>query len=165
MKDMSPIDWALRPLKHYADFSGRAPRAEYWWYTLAVIVVTVIVSFLEAALGLSGLVGPYGPLSVLLGLGLLLPGLAVSVRRLHDTDRSGWWLLLVIVPYFIFMLLVGGAMASGSMAALGGAGLLGGLAVLVCAIVLLVFYVQRGTAGSNRFGPDPYGADVGEVFS
>jgi len=51
------------------------------------------------------------------------------------------------------------------MAAIGGVGLIGGLAVLVCAIVLLVFYVQRGTAGANRYGPDPYGADVGEVFS
>ena len=165
MRDLSPIDWAVRPLKHYADFSGRAPRAEYWWYTLAMIIVTVIVTLVEGALGLGGLIGPYGPLSLLLGLGLLLPGLAVSVRRLHDTDRSGWWLLLIVIPYVIFIVLAGGAVASGSTAAMGGVGIIGGLVVLVCAIVLLVFYVQRGTVGANRYGPDPYGANAGEIIS
>lgn len=158
--DMSPVDWAKRPLQKFADFTGRAPRAEYWWYTLAVIVVALLISTIESIVGLGGMFAGYGPLSLLLMLALLVPGLAVTVRRLHDTNRSGWWVLLPIIPYVLVAIVAGGAAASGSMAGLGAAGLLG-LVALVCAIALLVFMALPSTPGDNRYGPNPYGAARG----
>jgi uncharacterized membrane protein YhaH (DUF805 family) len=154
--ELSPIDWARRPIQRYADFSGRAPRAEYWWYFLATIIVYIVVMIVESMVGLDGTVGPYGPLSLILMLGLLVPGLAVTVRRLHDTNRSGWWILVAVIPYFILGVLAGGAIASGSMGAMAGVGLFG-LVAMAGAIVLLVFMVLPGTKGDNRFGADPYG--------
>jgi len=158
--EMTPIDWAKRPLQKYADFSGRAPRAEYWWYTLGVIIAYVVLMVVEGIVGLDGMIfGVYGPLSLLMMLALLVPGLAVTARRLHDTNRSGWWMLIAVVPYFIVGVLAGSAAASGSMGALAGAGLVSLLA-LVGAVVLLVFLVLPGTRGDNRYGPDPYAGDA-----
>jgi uncharacterized membrane protein YhaH (DUF805 family) len=152
---MTPIDWAKRPLQKYAEFGGRAPRAEYWWYTLGIIVVAIVLSIVESLLGLSGMVGPYGPLSALGLLALLVPGLAVTVRRLHDTNRSGWWMLVAVIPYAIVGFLMGRAAGSADMSGLAAAGLFGIIA-LIGGIVLLVFMVLPGTAGDNRHGPDPY---------
>ena len=154
--NMTPIDWAKRPLQKYADFSGRAPRAEYWWYTLAVVIATILVSIIESLLGLDPIFGAYGPVTLLLMLALIVPGLAVTVRRLHDTDRSGWWILLPLIPYAIGIALAGPAMVSGSMAGLGTAGIFM-LIGLIGAIVLLVFMLLPSTQGANRFGPNPYG--------
>jgi len=151
---MTPIDWAKRPIEKYADFSGRAPRAEYWWYTLGIIVVAIAISIIESVVGLDHMVGPYGPLSLLFMLALIVPGLAVTVRRLHDTNRSAWWLLL-IAPYVVAAVLAVMAMKTGSMAGLGSAGVFG-IVGLVCAVVLLVFMVLPGTPGDNRYGPSPY---------
>jgi uncharacterized membrane protein YhaH (DUF805 family) len=96
--NLSPIDWAKRPIQKYADFSGRAPRAEYWWFVLAVLIVEMVAMMLDSMLGMSGMIGPYGPLLSLLMLGLLIPSIAVGIRRLHDTGRSGWWLLISLIP-------------------------------------------------------------------
>lgn len=163
MAEMTPVDWAKRPLQKYADFSGRAPRAEYWWYVLATIIAYLVVMFVERLVGLSNMIGPYGLLSFVLMLALLVPGLAVGIRRLHDTNRSGWWMLLML-PYLLSMLLAIGSMSSGSMTGFGAAGFLG-LVGLVGAIVLLIFMVLPGTKGPNTYGPDPYGADVEQVFA
>ena len=152
----TPVDWAKRPLQKYADFSGRAPRAEYWWYVLAIIIAYIVVGIVEGILGINTMIaGMYGPLSALLWLGTLVPSLAVGARRLHDTDRSGWWLLLPIVPYCIAFALGGAALASGSMAEMGTAGIFLMIG-LIGAIVLLVFMVLPGTPGDNRYGPNPY---------
>ena len=155
--NMTPIDWAKRPIQKYADFSGRAPRAEYWWYVLFYLIALIIVSIIEGMLGISRMVaGLYGPITCLLSLGLLVPSIAVGVRRLHDTDRTGWWLLPPVAFYALAMILGGPAMMTGNpMAAFGVAGALL-LAGLACAIVLLVFYCLEGTKGDNRYGPDPY---------
>jgi uncharacterized membrane protein YhaH (DUF805 family) len=154
---MTPVDWAKRPIEKYADFSGRAPRAEYWWYFLAVIVASLIAQIIDSMLGLA-LFGPYGPLLILLSLGLLVPGLAVTVRRLHDTGRSGWWILIALIPYFLVGVMMGMAAASGSMAGLAGVGLFA-IVALAGAIALLVFMILPGIPGDNRFGPDPYGTE------
>ena len=160
---MSPVDWAKRPIEKYADFTGRAPRAEFWWYLLAVIVASVVARIIDNIIGLN-IVGPYGPLSLLLMLGLIVPNVAVAVRRLHDTNRTGWWILLPIVPYCLAFLLGGAAMMGGAAAgsAMGmGAGF--GIAMIflligaACALLLLVFYCLPGTPGDNRYGPNPYG--------
>lgn len=95
---MSPIDWAMRPLHKYADFSGRAPRAEYWWFYLMVIIGYFVASILDSFVGTGGMMGSFGVLTMIVMLGLLLPSIAAGVRRLHDTDRSGWWLLIAIIP-------------------------------------------------------------------
>jgi uncharacterized membrane protein YhaH (DUF805 family) len=93
------MEWATLPLKRYAEFSGRSRRKEYWMFALLQLVLFVGLSIIEGILGLSGMVGGvYGPLTTLVLLALLIPGIAVSIRRLHDTDRSGWWLLIALIP-------------------------------------------------------------------
>ena len=162
---LSPIDWAKRPLEKYADFSGRAPRSEYWWYVLALLVANVVLGILEGIVGIHHMIfGMYGPLTALLFLGTIVPSLAVGARRLHDTDRTGWWLLMPIVPYVLAFVLGGAAMVGGAAAGVGaGAGAMAGLGLaaiflflgFICAIVLLVFMVLPGTPGDNRYGPNP----------
>lgn len=134
---------------HYADFSGRAQRSQYWWWALFVGIVSLITNLLDGLLGLrvgasttdiviSGQVIPFvnqgvGVLTLIFGLVVLIPGIAVQVRRLHDTDRTGWWVLW------------------------------GGLLALICCIgfiILFVFYVSRGTAGPNKYGADPLAQDA-----
>lgn len=84
-------------LRRYATFSGRAQRPEFWWFTLFTILVGIGLGVLDALVFGFGEEGGR-PLSLLASLALLLPGLAVSVRRLHDVGRSGWWLLIHLVP-------------------------------------------------------------------
>ncbi|RQS18043.1 DUF805 domain-containing protein [Burkholderia sp. Bp8992] len=112
-------------LNKYATFEGRARRAEYWYFTLLSVILSIAAQVIGAG-------GRDGGLVTLLLLGiiclaslaLLIPGIAVSVRRLHDTGRSGWFLLIALIP------VVGG-------------------------ILLLVWMCSRGTDGPNRFGADP----------
>jgi uncharacterized membrane protein YhaH (DUF805 family) len=93
------MDWMLMPLRRYAEFSGRSQRKEYWMFTLFIFIVSIVVGIIEGILGINTMVGGvYGPLTVLLLLGTLIPSIAVGIRRLHDTDRSGWWLLIALVP-------------------------------------------------------------------
>ena len=155
---MSPIDWATRPLKKYADFTGRAPRAEYWWFYLGMIVAYLVAMIIDSLVGVS-LFGPYGVVTCLLGLALIVPGLAVTARRLHDTNRSAWWMLLVLVPYFIMGIMMGMSAASGDTTGLASAGIVG-LIALAGAIAMLVFLILPGTTGDNRFGPDPYAGEA-----
>jgi uncharacterized membrane protein YhaH (DUF805 family) len=108
------MDYMLMPLKRYADFSGRSRRKEYWMFLLGVIIAAVILSIVEGVLGMQGMVGGvYGPLTLLLILGIIIPGIAVQVRRFHDQDKSGWFVLLGLIPFvgglivLVFMLLEG----------------------------------------------------------
>jgi uncharacterized membrane protein YhaH (DUF805 family) len=75
----------------YAQFSGRASRSEYWWFALASLLVIIVAAFIDGATG--GVA-----VTLLAYLFIIIPGLAVSVRRLHDTNRSGWYLLLNFIP-------------------------------------------------------------------
>src|SRR5262245_44738086 len=153
---MSPIDWATRPLKKYADFSGRAPRAEYWWFVLLYLVGYVVATIVDSILGLDKIAMMYGPVTLLLLLAVIVPSIAVTVRRLHDTNRSGWWILVMMIPYAIVGYLAVSAAGSADMAGLATVGLFGIIA-FIGAIALLVFMVLAGTAGDNSYGPDPYG--------
>lgn len=85
------MDWFLLALKQYATFSGRARRKEYWYFFLIYLLIFLGLSLLDSLLG-------FGLLSTVFVLALLLPNLAVGVRRLHDTGRSGWWLLIGMIP-------------------------------------------------------------------
>jgi uncharacterized membrane protein YhaH (DUF805 family) len=78
-------------LGQYAGFTGRARRSEYWWFFLFNALVAVVAAIADAAIGTS-------VVSLLLTLVFLLPGIAVGIRRLHDTGRSGWWILIAFVP-------------------------------------------------------------------
>ena len=82
----------------YATFQGRAPRAEYWWFTLFLLLGYIAIMILGAVAGSSDGAILASVLYGIFALGTLLPTLAVAVRRLHDTDRSGWWLLIELVP-------------------------------------------------------------------
>jgi uncharacterized membrane protein YhaH (DUF805 family) len=165
--EKSPVEWALTPLKKYAQFSGRAPRAEYWWFYLGYLIFAVVLNMLTGISELFGLLG-------ILYLGLVIPMIAVGVRRLHDIDRTGWWLLAPILPYSIGFALMFPAMMSGAadptnpfnMTGLGVASifLLLGLAM---ALTVFIFSLLPGTKGPNRYGPDPYGEheNLEAVFS
>lgn len=92
-------------LRKYAVFEGRARRSEYWWFTLAYVLLSLIASVLDGVL-LSMM--SHGAFSALVTFGLLLPALGVGIRRMHDTDRSGWWILIGLVPLIgtiIFLIL------------------------------------------------------------
>ncbi|CZT26585.1 DUF805 domain-containing protein [Pseudomonas cerasi] len=103
--------WYTDVLKKYAVFTGRARRKEYWMFFLFNILISIVLGFI------GGLIGDGGIIANLYSLAVLVPGIAVGVRRLHDTDRSGWWLLVPIAN--------------------------------------LVFLIQEGHPGPNRFGPGP----------
>jgi uncharacterized membrane protein YhaH (DUF805 family) len=86
------VNWYLAVLKNYAGFSGRARRTEYWMFFLFNLIITSVLNAISMAMDQGSLLGG------IYGLAVLIPGLAVAVRRLHDTGRSGWWLLLGLVP-------------------------------------------------------------------
>ncbi len=86
------MNWYLEVLKKYAVFSGRARRKEYWMFFLFNLIIGFVLGFVE------GLAGGPGVVAMLYSLAVLIPGIAVFVRRLHDTDRSGWWFLIAFVP-------------------------------------------------------------------
>lgn len=136
------MEWMLMPLRRYADFSGRSRRKEYWFYTLGVTLVglLLVIAMFTVAGGTQGLAGgadvfagPFAIVILLFGLALFIPSLAVQVRRFHDQDKSGWFVLLNFIPY------------------------IGGL-------IVLVFMLLEGTRGPNRFGEDPKAVgDIGGV--
>ncbi len=91
---MNPISaWQQVVLQNYANFKGRARRSEYWHYMLANVIAYVVLSILTRASGIFGLLlGVYW-------LAMIIPGLAVTIRRLHDTDKSGWFILVSLIPF------------------------------------------------------------------
>jgi uncharacterized membrane protein YhaH (DUF805 family) len=103
------MNWYLGVLKKYTVFSGRAQRAEYWYFILFNMLVGIALSMIDQATGTFDQETGAGLLGGLYSLGVLLPGIAVAVRRLHDTGRSGWWMFILLIPIigwialFIFM--------------------------------------------------------------
>jgi uncharacterized membrane protein YhaH (DUF805 family) len=110
----------------YADFTGRARRAEYWWFVLVNLGVTIGISVVTLILASSNdsSAGLGAIIYIVYGLGVIVPSFAVAVRRLHDTNKSGWMLLILFIP-------------------------------LVGPILLLVFYFTDGDPGANQYGPSP----------
>jgi len=94
------MNWYLDVLKKYATFTGRARRTEYWMFALFNIIIIAVLTFLDTLMGIPGV------LSGLYSLAVFLPGLAVAVRRLHDTGKSGWWILIALVPFIGFIVLL-----------------------------------------------------------
>ncbi len=94
----SKLNWYIAVLKKYVVFSGRAGRPEFWWFFLFNLIVSIVLVTIDVQLGLLVAGGAGGILSTVYSLATLLPSLGVSVRRLHDTNRSGWWMLILLVP-------------------------------------------------------------------
>jgi uncharacterized membrane protein YhaH (DUF805 family) len=157
------LEWMIMPLKRYADFSGRSRRSEYWWFAVLNTLVALVLVGIMAAGGFSaasmagaGGAGASPELAAqslgavfyigagLLGiwlLAVLIPSIAVVVRRLHDRDMSGWWYL--------------GAIVVGLIPFVG----------FIASIALLVLMFLPGTPGPNRFGPDPKDPANANVFA
>ncbi|MDE5417052.1 DUF805 domain-containing protein [Labilibaculum sp. DW002] len=93
------MNYYLKALKQYVDFSGRARRKEYWMFVLFNLIFAIVAAILDNVIGSTMGVLPYGVIYILYSLALLLPGLAAGVRRLHDTGRNGWWMLIVLIPF------------------------------------------------------------------
>jgi len=92
------MNWYLAVLKKYAEFSGRARRQEYWMFFLVNIIISIILAVIDKMAGSFSEAAGMGVLGGLYSLAILIPSIAVSMRRLHDTDRSGWWLLIGLIP-------------------------------------------------------------------
>jgi uncharacterized membrane protein YhaH (DUF805 family) len=92
------MNWYLKVLKQYADFSGRARRKEYWMFVLFNLIFAIVAMILDNILGLTVGILPYGVFYVLYTLAVFIPGLAVAVRRLHDVGKSGWMILIALIP-------------------------------------------------------------------
>ena len=111
--------------QRYVDFSGRSTRAEYWWWGLFTVVASFALFIADTLTGNSStLSGLGGLLDMLFTLATIIPSLALGARRLHDINRTGWWLLLLFVP-------------------------------VIGWIVLIVWAIERGDKGTNKYGPDP----------
>jgi len=159
---MSPLQWAFLPIEKYANFSGRAPRSEYWWFYLFQMLLGLITTVIDSLLELDG---PGSPLStnLIVGLGLFLPSLAVTVRRFHDINRSGWSVLTTFVPIFVVLFLLLLTPIGWALLVFGGwiAGILLALVIIWVVIKFIGFMVTEGNPGDNLYGPDPYGRQYG----
>lgn len=101
------MHWYLAAFRNYVDFSGRARRREFWVFILFNFLITIVLAIIDASMSGTSQKVTFGLLSMIYGLAVLLPSLGVAVRRLHDIDRSGWWLLVGLVPLVgIIVLLV-----------------------------------------------------------
>lgn len=93
------INWYKKVVfENYANFNGRARRSEYWYFALMNLIIAIVLTVLDSALGLNFDPLPYGYLYVIYLLAILLPSIAVAVRRLHDVGKSGWFYFIVLVP-------------------------------------------------------------------
>lgn len=93
------MNWYLKVLKNYFNFSGRARRKEYWMFFLFQLIFAIVAIVIDNVLGLAIKDVGYGPVYLLYALATLIPGLAVTIRRLHDIGKSGWYFLLGLIPF------------------------------------------------------------------
>lgn len=105
------MNWYLDVLKKYAVFNGRSRRREYWFFMLFNLIASIVLTVIDSLVGTLSAEAGVGLLSGLYTLAVLVPAIAVTLRRLHDTSRSGWWILIAFVPLvggivlLVFMLL------------------------------------------------------------
>ncbi len=92
------MNWYLAVLKNYAVFSGRARRKEYWMFVLFNMIFAIVAMILDNVLGIAMEGIGYGPIYGLYVLAMLIPSIAVGVRRLHDVGKSGWFMFIALIP-------------------------------------------------------------------
>ena len=99
------MNWFIKVLKQYADFNGRARRKEYWMYSLFLVIAYIVAAILDNVAGLTFKMADqsmgYGYIYLLFALATIIPSLAVSVRRLHDINKSGWYYLISFIPFIV----------------------------------------------------------------
>ncbi|MCT7466485.1 DUF805 domain-containing protein [Aliarcobacter cryaerophilus] len=100
------MNYFIHCLKNYATFSGRATRSEYWYFTLFYILIIISLTIFDEITGTYDEVSGFGLTSLIFSLAMFIPSLAVFVRRLHDTNRTGWWFLIVLIPIIGFIVLI-----------------------------------------------------------
>lgn len=180
------MKWIVLPLRRYAQFSGRSRRTEFWAFFLANLVLWIVVialfvgsimrlqssglseqQMIPAVIGSGIWIGLFG----LVYLALILPWMALFVRRLHDIDFSGHWIWIMIGPWLTAVVLTmgaGAAAVSGKMNAIilvSGAANVLNLVSLLGWLILMILALLTGTRGPNRFGDDPRGMVSAEVFA
>lgn len=107
------MNWYLEVLKKYAVFSGRARRKEYWFFALFNIIFTIAIAIIDGMVGTFDPETGMGMIGLIYALAVLLPSIAVTVRRLHDIGKSGWWMLIALIPLLgIIILLIFAVMDS-----------------------------------------------------
>ncbi len=152
------MNWYIEVLKKYAVFSGRARRKEYWFFVLFSTIVSVLITVVDLLIGTYNPVTGAGILGGLYSLAIFIPYIAVTVRRLHDTDKSGWWILMPIgviaIVGVVAAVLIPLAGESGSPVLVG----LLSIGSLAAMIIMLVFLVSDSTPGANRYGGNPKNA-------
>ena len=177
---VNPIEAVVQGFRKYADFGGRATRAEFWWWALFIVIGSAVFS------GIDRLIGSGSALETLFFLATLLPTLAVTARRLHDIDKTGWWQLgwyaISLTAWLAagVMYVIGAFIEYGTSDASGGwsfdsdnvdwansgeifAAFPPSAIVLIAATVItlgiivweIVWMARQGGTGQNRFGPDP----------
>ena len=92
------MNWYIKVLKNYFNFDGRARRKEYWFFVLFNIIFAIVAAVIDNVLGIASEELGYGPIYGLYALATFIPGIAVSIRRLHDIGKSGWYFLLALIP-------------------------------------------------------------------
>jgi len=148
----------------YFDFKGRARRSEYWWFYLFTIIGSVLTSIIDSVIfGLESATNG-GVISLIFSLAVIIPTISAAARRLHDTNRSGWWQLLPLAP--LLLLVLGGAIIAGVGESARSATIIlvigGVIAMIATVILLIVWYATDGHQNDNRFGPNPkYGFSEG----
>ena len=150
------MHWMILPLKRYAEFSGRSRRKEFWMFMLLQVIIACVLVILTLVTGgsLAALEGSEAAAAVAAGslsftyilfgiwlVAVIIPSIALNVRRLHDRDMSGWWYLGYIVASFVPVV------------------------NLIAFVAYLVVMVLPGTPGPNRYGEDPKGQGMDEVFA
>ena len=100
------MDWYLKVLKSYATFTGRARRTEYWMFTLINVIIAAVIYGIGAAFNGGAIGSLFTVLYWAYAVAVFVPGLAVTFRRLHDTDRSAWWWLIALVPFVGAIILI-----------------------------------------------------------
>ncbi|HMM47436.1 MAG TPA: DUF805 domain-containing protein [Thiobacillaceae bacterium] len=99
------MEWFVKVVKSFS-FQGRARRKEYWMFVLFAVVITFVLGLLDGILGTYSAETGIGLLGVIFTLGILIQSIAVGVRRLHDTGRSGWWLLINFIPFVGWLIVI-----------------------------------------------------------
>jgi len=155
-------------LSKYFKFTERARRSEFWYWCLSVVIAIFIIGVLGEFIDM-------GMVSLLFGLAIFMPGFAVSVRRLHDTGRTGWWLVWFFLGFpglFVMAALMSAGMYLNRSEPSSTAVMLYGLfniaiflGMLVYFVVLLVFFCQDSQSGPNRYGDNPKNEGNFDIFS
>ena len=135
----------------YATFSGRARRSEYWYFYLFNILVSIVLAFLARIQ--PSLVF----LTYIYSLAVIIPGLAVAVRRLHDIGKSGWYILVPLFPYLLLVIALTVSFVLGSEPSTTSWIIIGifALGVLALTIMLIVWFCRDSQPGENQWGPNP----------